>query len=346
MISKGFKIAGKKTFEIDIEAIDNNINNAIVKIDHAAICKADLRYYKGDRDEKILGLKYPMRLIHEATGIILKDSSNTFNVGDRVVLIPNLCLCSECDFKHKENFKLGENFCVKAKFASSNYDGFSCEYLSFPVSNLITFNESIIKPEIAVFSELISVAFASIRRLDDINDKRIGIWGDGILGCIVANVIRAISNSEVFIIGKNKNKLEKFYCDNFYISGEEKIKELKLDIAFECVGGNKSEIAINEAMEALDFGGILNLTGVSELGANINTRRILEKAISITGSTRSNKADFENAIKILEDENFRGNIEKLILSKYKVEDINDYYKIFELEDNNIELGKHIIEFKL
>ena len=58
MLSKGFKIISPKTFEIDVDTVKSKIGNAIVKVDYIAVCKADLRYYLGKRDERILGLKY------------------------------------------------------------------------------------------------------------------------------------------------------------------------------------------------------------------------------------------------------------------------------------------------
>ena len=62
MLSRGFKVVSPKTFEIDVECIEAKEGDVIVKVENAAVCKADLRYYLGQRDERILGLKYPMRL--------------------------------------------------------------------------------------------------------------------------------------------------------------------------------------------------------------------------------------------------------------------------------------------
>ena len=53
MLSKGFKIISPKTFEIDVDTVKSKIGNAIVKVDYIAVCKADLRYYLGKREEKI-----------------------------------------------------------------------------------------------------------------------------------------------------------------------------------------------------------------------------------------------------------------------------------------------------
>ena len=292
MLSKGFKIVSPKTFEIDIEDVESKKNEAIIRIDYAAICKADLRYYLGNRDERILGLKYPMRLIHEAVGTVLKDPNEKFNVGDKVILVPNICNCDKCDFKYVNDKSLGENYCPKAKFASSNYDGFSSECISYPINNLVKYDDNI-PGEIAVYSELISVAMSAIRRIDTLDNKNIGIWGDGIVGYILAHVIKIINkNCKVTCIGKNEEKLNKFEVDETLTINDSKLGPMKFDLLFECVGGKFSGNAINQMIECSKFGADIVLTGVSEEGALINTRRILEKAVRITGSTRSTVDDF------------------------------------------------------
>lgn len=346
MLSKGFKIVSPKTFEIDIEYIESKKNEAIIRIDYAAICKADLRYYLGNREERILGLKYPMRLIHEAVGTVLKDQSGKFKVGDKVILVPNICNCDECDFEHISDKALGANYCPKAKFASSNYDGFSSECISYPIKNLVKYDENI-PGEIAVYSELISVAMAAIRRIDTLENKNIGIWGDGIVGYILAHVIKMMNkNCKVTCIGKNEEKLNKFEVDQTLLINDSKLEKNKFDLLFECVGGKFSGNAINQMIECAKFGADIVLTGVSEDGALINTRRILEKAVRITGTTRSTIEDFERSSNALNNEEFRNILKKVILSKNKVEDISDYYKVFERESKNTALGKHIMRFMI
>lgn len=346
MLSKGFKVVSPKTFELDIENIELNNKEVLVRIDYGAICKADIRYYLGERDKKILGLKYPMRLIHEAVGTVLKDESGTFNNGQSVVLVPNICSCRECKFDKKE--EIGENYCPKAKFASSNIDGFSSEIISYSSSNLVEFNDNLIKKEIAVFSELISVAIAATRRIKNLDNKKIAIWGDGILGYILCNVIKFSScNSEISVVGKKVEKINKFmFADNKYLVGDKNLLNKNFDILFECVGGSAAEFAINEMIECSSFNGNIILTGVSENGIKINTRRILEKGIVLTGSTRSNVNDFRKAIDLLNIECFKDSIEKLIISINDVSSIVDYYNIFDIESKNKELGKNLIKFKL
>lgn len=343
MLSKAFKIVEPRRFDLYIE--DHNLlkNEVLVKVDYLSICKADLRYYEGSRDKRTLALKYPMSLIHEATGIIVKDPSGTLQRGTRVVLIPNE-VKGNCDIDcvcHNE--KLGENYCSNASFASSNIDGFSKEYVKLSLKQLIKIADNL-QSDIAVFSEMISVACAAIRRVENL-DGKIGIWGDGILGYILAATLKTLQpNLEIIAIGKHKDKLEQFCAIRNYLI-DEKIEE-QFDIVFECVGGNASSGAINQALDCLKIGGEIVLTGVAEELVPINTRKILEKGIVLTGTTRSQRADFELAQKLFEDESFKSCIQKLNLSENIVTNINDYYKVFEQESNNKKLGKNIIKLYL
>lgn len=346
MLSKGFKIISPKTFEIDVDTVPNKLDNSIVKVDYIAVCKADLRYYLGQRDERILGLKYPMRLIHEATGTILKDSTGKFEAGDKVVLVPNICECDNCEFNCKNDESLGENYCPKAKFASSNYDGFSCECLSYPSQNLVKLDKDKYS-EKYVFLELISVALAAIRRVNKIDGLKIGVWGDGILGYILSNTLKVLyPDSKIYCIGNNDYKLKLFNIDGTYLVNSSELKNEVFDICFECVGGNAAEKAINQIIENCKFGGDIVLTGVSENGASINTRRILEKAVRITGSTRSKVDDFKKAVDLIENTNLLNELDKLVLSINTINNISAYYSVFEKEVENRELGKHIMKLNL
>ncbi len=357
MLSKGFKIVSPNTFEIYYEDVNIKANEALVKIDMAAICKADLRYFLGLRSERILGLKYPMRLLHEAVGTIIKDPTNTFEIGDTVVLVPNITDCSinggegNCNlYKNiaicplKDN-NLGENYCPKAKFASSNIDGFSCEYISFPISNIVKVGHKVSK-EVAVFSELTSVAMAAMRRVRDLNNKTIALWGDGIVGYILASVLKNKTNSKIIVIGKHEEKLKKFPVDNYYLVGQSALKELNMDISFECVGGIGSQGAINEIIDSIAIGGEIVLTGVSEENIEINTRKILEKGLRLTGTTRSSIEDFQESVKLMENLNYSNSIEQLINGVKVINHISDYYVVFEEEVKNKSLGKTIMKFSI
>lgn len=348
MLSKSFKIVEPKRFDLYIEDIPCESDEAIVRIEYGAICKADLRYYLGARDKRTLGFKYPMNLLHEAIGSIVLDRTNKFKVGDRVVLVPNIvpksnnkCTNCVCDLP-----RLGENYCPDAKFASSNYNGFGREYVNYPVTNLIKIPDNI-ESEIAVFLELISVAVAAYRRVQLNGDETIAIWGDGILGYILCCVLKVIhKDGKIIAVGKHENKIKQFPADKYYIIGNTSMNKENIDVAYECVGGNSSGNAINESIDIINVGGKIILTGVAEDYVGINTRKILEKGVSLYGVTRSSVADFKKAIQLFEMEQFRIWISRLVLGEIYIENIVDYYDVFEIELENSKLGKYVLNFIL
>lgn len=347
MLGRSFKIVEPRRFDLYVDDIVYSEDEAIVKIEYAAICKADLRYYLGMRDKRTLGFKYPMNLLHEAVGTIISDKTNSFEIGDKVILVPNIILKSRDKCLHCvcDDINLGDNYCPQAIFASSNYNGFSREYINYPVENLIKIPDEV-ESSIATFSELISVAVSAYRRLNLLGSETIGIWGDGILGYIFSVTFKNIHNGKIIAIGKHEEKLSEFPVHSYYQVGDKKINNEDILIAYECVGGNSSSFAINEIIDNILVGGKVVLAGVAEDAIPINTRKILEKGISIYGANRSKVTDFEKAIILLKDENFRQDISKLILNEIQIRNIVDYYEAFEFELNNKKLGKNILCFDL
>ena len=163
----------------------------------------------------------------------------------------------------------------------------------------------------------------------------------------MANTLKVLyPDSKVYCIGNNDYKLKLFNIDGIYLVNSIELKKEVFDVCFECVGGNAAEKAINQIIENCKFGGDIVLTGVSEGGASINTRRILEKAVRITGSTRSTVNDFKKAVDLIENTNLLNELEKLVLSINNISNISTYYSVFEKEIENRELGKHIMKLNL
>ena len=344
MFAKSYKITEPKRFEIFVEDIRNE--NGLVRPDYLAVCKADIRYYLGNRSLSILKRKFPMSLIHEATGVVVRDKSGEFKSGQRVVLLP--CRRSECDGSKcevcvRDNPHLLDNYCPESKFCSSNYDGFSKELIDLDKEYMIPIPDEI--GEEAVFSELISVGCCALRRAgftEGESVKSVTVWGDGIMGYIISLVAKYGFGCEVNIVGLSKEKLEKFDFANVYYSND--IEALpRMSVAIEAVGGNASGIAANQAIDKLYSGGKLILSGVANDNVPLNTRMVLEHGISIRGTTRSVRCDFEKAVELLTIPEFREHIKTLLLSVREVNNIRDYYAVFEEESKSTALGKNIMK---
>lgn len=198
---------------------------------------------------------------------------------------------------------------------------------------------------VAVFSELISVANASIRRIELKEDDVVAIWGDGLLGYILCSVLKQKHKGKIILIGHNRDKLDKMERVHTYLSDDPQINSRRINVAFECIGGMASEKGIEEIINTILPGGKVVLTGVAENAVAINTRKILEKGISLYGVTRSSKNDFKVAADLLKNPEFYKDISKLILKTVPIYNIKDYYKVFEEESKSRMLGKRIMNFK-
>ena len=343
MFVKSYKITEPGCFEIFVE--DINEDDVLVRPEYLAICKADIRYYKGNRSRTVLKRKFPMSLVHEGTGIVARDKSGKFRPGQRVVMVPcenAVCDGTKCASCVREYDYLMDNYCPKSSFRSSNADGFSKEMINIRSDYLIPIPDSI--GEEAVFAELISVGCCALRRagISDGKVKEISVWGDGIMGYIIALVAHYGTGARVNVTGINKEKLRMFDFASTYLASD--ISSLpKTSVCIEAVGGNGAASAINQAIDSSLAGGTIILCGVSGENAPINTRLVLEKGLSLLGSTRSNVGDFEKALKLLENEEFRKRILRLAEGVDVVDDIRKYYEAFENASRSDSLGKRIIK---
>lgn len=347
MFSRMIKIVEPQRFEEYITCIETQNEMLLIKPTFLSICKADMRYYLGLREQNVLALKYPFCLIHEAIGEVVKGNKH-FKLGDKVVLIPNIppnCNGNkECQYIC-EDLMLGKNYCPKAMFASSNYDGFLGEHVLYQEENLVKLPE-LKNYKVFVFSELVSVACAAIRRVNLDQFEKIVIWGSGNMAYIMGAVIKYYFNKDVIVIGRNKERLKKFsFCDTITTSQDIVIGYEKT-LFFECVGGNNSQCAINQIIKVAPIGSQIVLMGVPNKNPEVNVRVILEKGLVIKGTTRSSKKDFINAIKCFENDNFYKVMEKLVLEVIDIRDIYDVQKCFELEVIEKRLGKNIMKLNL
>lgn len=327
MINTVFRLVAPRKFQIEYENIDINDSEVIVRPTYLSICHADQRYYQGLREASVLEEKLPMALIHEAIGEVVYDKYGQFQVGDRVVMIPNI--------PPYYDKVIGENYMRGTKFRSSGYDGFLQEYIVTEPRRVL-FVPDIINDNVAAFLELMSVAMQAINRFQKNSHNRkenIAIWGDGNLGYITSLFLRKIyPKSKIIVLGKNADKLMDFsFADETYLINDS-LAGVKVDHAFECVGGNGSGIAINQIIDLMEPEGTIAIMGVSEYEVAINTRLILEKGIRLVGNSRSNYEDFKQTINLLSDNpDVIEYMEKLISNIVEVSNLQEIVDAFEID---------------
>ncbi|MEG0664070.1 MAG: alcohol dehydrogenase catalytic domain-containing protein, partial [Clostridia bacterium] len=227
--------------------VDISINSkVIIRPEYLAVCHADQRYYLGQRDSKTLKMKLPMALIHECCGIVVSDSTKTYKVGQRVVLIPNT--------PTEKDGIIYENYAKSSYFLSSGYDGFMREFVDMNPDRVVAYDN--IKPQVAAITEFVSVGVHSSSRFDLIaHPKRetIGLWGDGSLAYTMACILtKRFPDVEIIVIGKDERKLSHFsFVSKTYIA-DEIDDDFSVDHAFECAGGEGSFYAIDDIIKYIN----------------------------------------------------------------------------------------------
>lgn len=339
MINTVYRLRSPRRFEIAFS--DLTPDGVIVRPTHLSICNADQRYYQGTRDIRVLNEKLPMALIHEGIGQVVSDTTGAFAVGDRVVMVPNIpCESDDC---------IAENYLRSSRFCGSSADGFMQEYYAITPERLVKLPEGI-DLDVAAFTELVSVSCHAIDRFTRIahsRRERIGVWGDGNLAFITALLLKKmLPQSSVFVFGINRDKLSDFsFADGACLTTRISA-DMKLDHAFECVGGNGSPVAIEQIIDVIRPEGTVAIMGVSEYPVPVNTRMILEKGLRFFGTSRSGAEDFRRTVELYrrypEIPQYLG---RLVGNVVEVNTFADIKKAFEL-DTRKAFGKTVMHWNL
>ncbi|MDO4308246.1 MAG: alcohol dehydrogenase catalytic domain-containing protein [Eubacteriales bacterium] len=337
MLNTVYQLVRPRQFEIHFEDISMDNEHILVRPTHLSICNADQRYYQGKRSEEILRQKLPMALIHEGIGKVIYDPSGEFQVGEKVVMIPNTP-CEQDDV-------IAENYLRSSKFRGSSMNGLMQEYVQTTADRLIRLPEGI-NDLVAVFTEMVTVCYHAISRFDRTAHRRrdvIGVWGDGNMGYITALLLKArFPEVKICVFGVSDTKLNDFsFVDETYRVSEIP-SDLSVDHGFECVGGSASGQAINQIIDYIKPEGTIGILGVSEDFVPINTRMILEKGLRILGTSRSGREDFQGLIDLyVEQPKIVEYLEKIIGGVVEMKDVKDIVAAFEMDIHKM-MGKTVL----
>lgn len=328
MINQIYRLISTRQIRTDFVDMTINQNSVIIRPTYLSICAADQRYYTGSRGRVIMKQKLPMALIHEAVGEVIYDPKGEYKVGTNVVMVPNTPTENDDIIK--------ENYLRSSKFRASGFDGFMQNVVNMDRNLIIPFD---LQPRVAVLLELTSVVMNAIENFKKLSHPRknvIGVWGNGNLGFIASLLLKKMyPESKIIVFGVQEHKMAYFsFVDETYLINS--IPEgLKVDHAFECVGGKASEAAINQIIDYINPQGTISLMGVSENKIEINTRMVLEKGLSLLGNSRSNYNDFKKSVEFLEKyPEACDYLSTIISEEVIVNTVDDIRKAFDNDLNN------------
>ncbi|WP_238177943.1 alcohol dehydrogenase catalytic domain-containing protein [Paenibacillus contaminans] len=329
--------------------------HVVVEPSLGSICHADLRYFTGQRRPEAMARKLPMALIHEGIGFVVQSGDSRLTPGQRVVIVPNLpgyllegktaeSCCPVC----REG--LGDNYCTRGRFLASGTDGIAQNRLVVPAACAVPVPDDI-PDEIAVLSELCSVSYQALSKVGErLSRARAAVFGDGPVGFLTAAMLHhvyGLGGDRLQVFGAMPEKLNEFgFADRALVQNYDFGNSPGVDIAVECTGGRFSESAVNQAIELLNPGGILILMGVTEERVPINTRDVLEKGITLIGSSRSTSDDFIQVLQAMRSQECQATLRQLLPERYEnVSAVEHFIEAMNEAASHREWKKKILSFQ-
>ena len=148
MINRVYQLLRPYFFSVKYEDVSTDSTKpVVVRPNYMALCHADQRYYQASVQPKCSS-KITNALIHEVLRIVVRDETGTYQVGDKVVMIPN-----QPPMQSDEEFY--ENYMTGTHFLSSGFDGFMREFVSLPKDRVVAYDA--IEDTVAAITEFVSV---------------------------------------------------------------------------------------------------------------------------------------------------------------------------------------------
>jgi threonine dehydrogenase-like Zn-dependent dehydrogenase len=253
-------------------AVPARAGEALVRVRLAGVCNTDLEIVRGYAGfEGTLG--------HEFVGEVERAPGAPELEGQRVVGEINAgcghCqLCRAGDARHCP---------ARTVLGIVGRDGAFAEYLQLPVVNLLPVPDDV-PDERAVFTEPLAAACGITERARIETEMRVAVIGDGKLGLLCAQAIKATTGAGVTLVGRHERKLE-IVRDR----GVRTIRADELPASFDrafdvTVEASGSPAGLETALKLLRPRGTLVLKSTFHGATELNAAPVVVDEISIIGS--------------------------------------------------------------
>jgi threonine dehydrogenase-like Zn-dependent dehydrogenase len=245
---------------------------AVVRVSLAGICNTDVEIARGYAN-------FAGTLGHEFVGVV-ESAPDGALVGRRVVGEINAgcgrCeLCAAGDARHCPQ---------RTVLGIVGRDGAFAEFLRLPVVNLLVVPDEV-EDERAVFAEPLAAACGIMERVEIGGETRVAVVGDGKLGLLSAQAVRAQSGAAVTLIGRHENKLRIARARGIETAHAAELPHAPAASAFDVVveaSGAAAGFAL--AVSLTRPRGVLVLKSTFHGATEIDAARIVVDEISVVGS--------------------------------------------------------------
>ena len=306
--------------DIAFPNIQNEKDQAIVKVSYAGICGRDLEHYNSQISKK----KVPSVLGHEFSGIIEKINSNKqkIKIGDRVTCETVKSVCDKCSLCKSGYY----NLCKRRKNIGGSDTGAFASHIKVPVKYIHKLPKNVSLEEAALIEPLAVCYNALISNSDIKKDSTILIFGAGTIGLLCLKLAK-FKKCKIFLVCTAKDKIQKDIAKkngvkNIYNNNTNYIEKVfkntnqqGVDLVVDTVGG--IDKTFEDAINIVKPGGQITKIGwFMKKNVNANFDNIVRKNLKIQGSFSHNFKIWEKCIKLLSKKNIY--IKDMISKKYEI----------------------------
>ncbi|NCO34130.1 MAG: hypothetical protein AUJ92_03845 [Armatimonadetes bacterium CG2_30_59_28] len=262
---------GPHRFEVrEVPVPDLAEGEVLVRVKATGICGSDKHEFSQARPPRIAG--------HEFAGIVEASTGTCFQPGDRVVADP----------------------ITPAGVIGYSRPGGFAEYCAVPAGSLFSLPEKVSFAE-GSLTEPVAVGLHAASRLP-LDDRSVLVLGAGCIGLLVAQACRVHGAREVWVADISDTRLSVATQLGFTPINSQRAPELSplgddgVDVVFECVGHVNA--LLQTALRVVRVHGEIVLLG-SGHSAGLATTPIVDKQLTIRGSTTTNKDEMREALERL-----------------------------------------------
>jgi len=290
---KAMLLVDKRKLELtDMPAPTPGPDDLLVRIKACGICGSDVHGYDLSTGRRIP----PIVMGHEAAGVVEHVGKNvrTFAPGDRITF-DSTVYCGTCPFCRAGNINLCDNRRVLG-VSCGDYRQHGCfaEYVAIP-QHIAYKLPAGLSFEKAAMIEAVSIAVHAVGRVPSVLGKSVVVVGTGMIGQLIAQVLRVAGCGTLIVLDVDDSRLEKAKlagADHAINANSPDLIPaiIKLtdgrgaDIAFEAVG---ADTTVRTAIASVRKGGSVVLVGNVSPTVQLLLQSVVTREISLFGSCSS-----------------------------------------------------------
>ncbi|MEM1510750.1 MAG: alcohol dehydrogenase catalytic domain-containing protein [Thermofilaceae archaeon] len=292
-----------------------NSESVLIRVKACGICGSDLHLFRHPPVLSTRFLKYLASTVsslvkrmegrvlgHEISGEVVEIGDNVEEdmLNQHVIVYPKIA-CGHC-----QSCKNGyEHLCEFSKNVGRELDGGFAEYVSVPKRVVV---RTTLSPEEGVMVEPLSCALHAVKSCITREVENVAILGAGTMGLLILQVLKLFNVPNILITDISNFKLEiakklgatlALNAKNTNIRREISTISPKMDVVFECVGGEVATKTLNQALELVRPRGKICIVGALTTSVKLRLGVAHLKEVQLISSYTSTFKDYLEALDII-----------------------------------------------